>query len=156
MSKRAAQIASEIHRAAQAVLDRGLQDPRASGALLTITDVRVSEDLRNATLLVSVMPESRGELAMHGLRSAARHIRRQVGVAIDIRQMPELAFKLDKSVKKQLDVLGAIAKAAAEREAQESAGEKSGWAVPRPAEPSAEDPGDPGEEEHPGSESRGA
>jgi ribosome-binding factor A len=121
MSKRAAQIASEMHRSIQAVLDRGLQDPRASGALLTVTDVRIGDDLRNATIMVSIMPESRQELAMHGLRSAARHIRRQVGTMMEIRQMPELAFKLDKSIRKQVDVLEAIARATAEREAAERA-----------------------------------
>lgn len=121
MSKRTEQIAAEIQRSVQAVLDRGLQDPRVSGALLTVTGVRVGADLRNATVMISVMPEAREDLAMHGLQSAARHIRRQVGNLMEIRQMPELLFKLDKSVKKQAGVLEAIARATTEREAAERA-----------------------------------
>jgi ribosome-binding factor A len=160
MSKRAAQIAAEIHRSIQTVLDRGLQDPRTAGALLTVTDVRVGEDLRNATVLISIMPEARQELAMHGLRSAARHIRRQVGAMMEVRQMPELAFKLDKSIRKQVDVLEAIARATAERQAAEgaAAGEHASgetrddapspsWpARPRPAREPTEDDGDQGRE----------
>lgn len=137
MSKRSDQVASEIHRAVQTVLNRGLQDPRVSGALLTATDVRVSDDLRNATVMISVMPESSEDLVMHGLQSASRHIRRQVGNLIAIRQMPDLAFKLDKSVKKQAEVLEAIARATAEREAAEkarAAAENPWQSAPSPAD----------------------
>jgi ribosome-binding factor A len=120
MNRRAAQVASEMQKAIQTILDRGLQDPRLAEALLTVTDVRVSDDLRNATVMVSIMPGERENLAMHGLKAAARHIRRQVSNLMEIRQLPEFAFKLDKSAKKQAEVLGAIARVTAEREAAEA------------------------------------
>ena len=59
------------------------------------------------------------DLTMHGLRAAARHIRREVGDHVAIKQMPELVFRLDQSLKKQAGVLDAIAKATAEREARD-------------------------------------
>jgi ribosome-binding factor A len=117
MTRRARQIAAELHRTIQAVIDRGLQDPRLSGVMLTITDVRVGSDLRNATVMVSAMPAGREELALHGLKAASAHIRRQAANLMEVRQLPDLAFRLDKSLKKQADVLAAIARATAQREA---------------------------------------
>lgn len=110
MSRRAEQVASTLRRAIQDVIARGLSDPRISG-LLTITEVRVSQDLREAIVMVSVLPEERQELALHGLRHAAPHIRREVGEVIRSRQLPTLIFKLDESLKKQAAVIRAIAQA---------------------------------------------
>jgi ribosome-binding factor A len=121
MSRRTEQMASTIRRALQETIDRGFQDPRISG-MITVTGLRITEDLKQALIDVSVMPAERQDLTMHGLRSAARHIRREVGDRVAIRQMPELVFRLDSSLKKQAAVLDAIAKAAAERQARENAG----------------------------------
>jgi ribosome-binding factor A len=131
MNKRPAQVASELHRAIQQVFDRGLQDPRISGVMLTVTDVRVSQDIRNATVMLSVMPQEHDELAMHGVRAAAAHIRREAGNLLALRRTPDLIFKLDRSIRKQADVLGAIARATAEREAAEQA-RAQGDTAPQP------------------------
>lgn len=107
MSHRPEQLASSIHHAVQQVLAKGLSDPRVSG-LITITSVKVSKDLRDATILFSVLPEDRQDLTLHGLRNAERHIRRQAGELIDIRQLPAFHFKLDASPKKQAAVLESL------------------------------------------------
>lgn len=133
MSRRSEQIASMLQRSIQEVIDRGFHDPRISG-LITVTGVRLPEDMKTASVTVSVMPADRQELTMHGLRSAAAHIRREVGELVAMRQVPQLHFKLDESLKKQAAVMAAIAKAAAEREA-------AGKPAPEPAaEPEGENP----------------
>lgn len=113
MSRRADQVAAAIHRAVQAVIDRGLQDPRVSG-MITVTGVKVAADLRAATVSVSIYPVDRQELTMHGLRSAAAHIRHDISDAIGMRRTPDLTFRLDESLKKQAAVLDAIARARGE------------------------------------------
>jgi ribosome-binding factor A len=120
MSRRTDQMAATIRGSLQEVIDRGLNDPRISG-MITVTGVRITEDVKSAFVDISVLPAERQALTMHGLRAAARHIRRQVGDLVAIRQMPELVFRLDESLKKQAGVLDAISKAAAEREAREAA-----------------------------------
>lgn len=125
MSRRSDQMASTIRQALQAVIDRGLADPRISG-MITITQVRITEDVKSAYIDVSVLPAEKQDLSMHGLRAAARHIRREVGDLVAIKQMPELVFRLDESLKKQAGVLDAIAKATAEREAREAAQGQAG------------------------------
>lgn len=123
MSRRADQIASAIHRAVQAVIDRGLQDPRVSG-MITVTGVQVAPDLKAATISVSVFPADRQELSMHGLRSAAPRIRHDISDAIGLRSTPDLTFRLDESLKKQASVLEAIARATDERAARDASREK--------------------------------
>jgi ribosome-binding factor A len=118
MSHRKEQVASNIQRAVQQVLGRGLADPRIRG-LVTVTEVRVPPDLKTATIMISVLPEERQELTLRGIQDAARHIRHEVGDIIDMRQMPEFHFKLDLSLKRQAEAMGAIAKIAAEREQKE-------------------------------------
>ncbi len=114
MSRHQDQLASELRFAVQSVIDRGLNDPRIAG-MITVTGVRLSEDLKSATLTVSVLPAEKQDLTMHGLRSAGVHIRRGVGALIRSRQIPELHFKLDSTFKKQSGVLESIAKATAEK-----------------------------------------
>lgn len=117
--RRPQQLAAILREAIQARIDRGLADPRVQG-MITVTGVQVAQDLKTATVLVSVMPHTRQDLTLHGLASAARHIRRDVGDEVSLHQMPELIFKLDHSLEKQAGVLEAIARASAEREKKES------------------------------------
>jgi ribosome-binding factor A len=105
--RRAEQMSSIIHRAVQSVLSGGLSDPRLD-AMLTVTNVRVSSDRRQATVSVSVLPEERESRVIHGLRDAARHIRREAADLIDVHRMPDLIFKLDRTIKKQAAIHDAL------------------------------------------------
>lgn len=115
MSRRVEQMASLLRTAVQEVITRGFQDPRIRG-LITVTGVSLSADLKAATITVSVMPEDRQELTMHGLRAAARHIRHEVSERLDLRYTPDLHFRLDTQFKKQAAVFEALSRVAEERE----------------------------------------
>lgn len=110
MSHRPKQVASGLQRAIQQVINRGLQDPRVRG-LITVTEVRVSGDLRDATVMISVTPEEHESLTLHGIRSAAKHIRRQAGELVRMRTLPTLHFKLDRAGKEQAKIIAAINRA---------------------------------------------
>ncbi len=114
MNRRAQQLASTLDRAVRAVLARGLQDPRVRG-LVTVTGVHVGEDLREAVVSVSILPQEYEELTVHGLEGAAAHIRHEVSELVEVRKVPTLRFRLDRSLKKEAAVLAAINRAAAER-----------------------------------------
>lgn len=111
--RRTQQVAGEVRRAVQEIISKGLSDPRVRG-LITVTEVTLSDDLRSATIMVSVMPEEHEELTMHGLRAASRYIRREAGELVAMARLPDLAFKGDKRFKRQAAVLDAIAKARGE------------------------------------------
>jgi len=104
VSHRLEQLTSAIDRGVREVIARGFSDPRIAG-LITVTDVRVLQDLSQAFIAVSVLPQEKQELTLHGLESAAPFIRREVGDIINARTMPQLTFRLDTSLKKQAAVL---------------------------------------------------
>jgi ribosome-binding factor A len=128
LSHRHQQIESTLKRAVQQVLAQGLSDPRAEGAMITLTELSLGADLKIATIKVSIYPEARESLAMHAIRHAAAHIRRQASNLVSFKQMPQFVFEVDHGIKKQGEVLDALAKVAAEREAR-------GGSAPGPSDP---------------------
>jgi ribosome-binding factor A len=120
VSIRPLQLASIIHRAVQSVVSEGLSDPRLSDVMATVTGVKVSKDLRSATVLVSIMPEKAQSRAMHALNDASRFIRRVASERVSIQRMPDLLFRLDTSIKKQAEILAALDEV--ERERREAGG----------------------------------
>jgi ribosome-binding factor A len=115
MTQRTEQVASTLKRAVQDVLSRGLADPRIQG-LITVTRIDVSADLANATVYCTVTPHKHEELALHGLQSASRWIRRQAADKVRFRRMPQFRFRVDEKLLKQQEVLASIAEANREDE----------------------------------------
>ncbi len=107
MSHRTEQLESTLQRAIGQVLAAGLADPRCKG-MISVTGVSVAADRRNATVKVSILPESAAPATMAALRHATGYVQHEAGERIRVRRMPELRFELDESLKKQADVLGAI------------------------------------------------
>lgn len=99
MNNRAAQVASTIQRAVQERLARGLNDPRIRG-LISVTKVQVSDDLVDARVFVSILPEEAQTLTMHGLRHAAGHLQGQIAQFLKMRRAPRMTFHLDESLKR--------------------------------------------------------
>jgi len=80
------------------IIQRELKDPRIG--FVSITEVRMSSDLRSARVRISVLgdeDESRATLA--GLRSATGLIRHQLGRRLEnLKVTPELRFEIDPSI----------------------------------------------------------
>jgi len=110
VSRRTEQLASVLQRAVQSVIERGLSDPRIDG-VITVTHVRVTPDLKVATFSVVVMPQEHEALTLHGLKSAARHIRRRTGELVSLARLPEYRFCVDDSYKREIQTLEAIHRA---------------------------------------------
>lgn len=88
-------IAEEILHELAAMLEGELQDPRIS-EMATVTEVRVTPDLKLAKVYVSVRatePEQTATLA--ALTSAAGYIRGELSLRLRMRRSPELHFQLD-------------------------------------------------------------
>ncbi len=69
------------------------------GAMVTVTEVRMSPDLEYARVWVSVFPFERHEAIMASLEANNWRIRKTLGVKIrnQMRVVPELTFVLDDS-----------------------------------------------------------
>lgn len=74
-----------------------IKDPRIG--FVTVTDVEMTGDLREAKIFVSVMGgEEQVKNSLEGLKSALGFIRREIGKRIRLRFTPEISFALDTSL----------------------------------------------------------
>ena len=90
-------IAEEIRHEISTMLAGELKDPRIAG-LVTVTEVRVTPDLRQARVFVSVMgTEAEQASTLHGLGAASGYVRRELTQRMGLRRGPELFWVLDKS-----------------------------------------------------------
>ena len=70
------------------------------GAMVTVSEVRVSPDLSFAKVFVSIFPSSKGDAAMETLQNSVKQIRGELGrlVAKQFRIVPEIAFYRDSTL----------------------------------------------------------
>lgn len=95
-STRQLKVARELQRdLAEIIRSRGMA--AFGGAMLTVSEVRISPDLSIAKVYVSVFPSDKQESVMHILEEESRPIRGELGrrVAKQLRIVPELTFFLD-------------------------------------------------------------
>ncbi|MCG7209382.1 MULTISPECIES: 30S ribosome-binding factor RbfA [Streptomyces] len=92
---RAKRLADLIREVVAQKLQRGIKDPRL-GSHVTITDTRVTGDLREATVFYTVYgDEEERQAAAAGLESAKGILRSEVGRAAGVKFTPTLAFVAD-------------------------------------------------------------
>ena len=91
-------ISEEVKREIGRIIQREIKDPRLPD-MVSVTHVKVTKDLKYATVYVSVLgEEEKKKKALIALRNAAGFIRHELGENILIRSLPELIFKLDDSI----------------------------------------------------------
>ena len=110
MSSRRLLKAAEAIRevVAQAILTE-LRDPRVKD--VTVVGVRVSPDMREAKVSVSIMgSEKQQTLSLRGLQNAAGFLQSKIAERIDTRYTPKLQFTIDKGQQNALVVGELLAK----------------------------------------------
>jgi ribosome-binding factor A len=65
---------------------------------ITITGAKVSDDLRNATIYMSVLDPGENEKTLKKLKSAASFIRSELGKRLKMKFVPNLTFRIDESI----------------------------------------------------------
>ncbi len=79
------------------LLLNGIKDPRLG--FTTVTDVKVTGDLREATVYVSLFgSEKEKKDSLNVLNKAKGFIRKEVGKSLNIFYSPEISFEEDKSL----------------------------------------------------------
>ncbi len=96
-SNRINRINAEIQQELSALL-RTVKDPRVRDAMITVTHVDTTSDLRYSRMYVSALDRTDEKDLMRGLRSAAGYLRRELGSRLDLRYTPELQFFADDSI----------------------------------------------------------
>jgi ribosome-binding factor A len=85
------------HALAEILRAEDLQDPALAGVSVTLTEVRVSPDLKHALCFVEPLGGQQAPEVIAGLNRVSRFLRGRLGRAIDLRFTPALKFVHDES-----------------------------------------------------------
>lgn len=95
-SQRVLRVGEALRHALAEVLTRGdLREPLLAGVSITVTEVRVTPDLRNAIAFVLPLAGRDAEEVLKGLGRSAPYLRSQVARLVRLKYAPELHFRLD-------------------------------------------------------------
>lgn len=97
-SQRQLRVGEELRHALVRILSRGdLRDPQLEGAQITVTEVSVSPDLRNATAYVVPFGGGHADSLVAALNRAAGYFRGQLAQDVKLRHAPGISFEIDRS-----------------------------------------------------------
>jgi ribosome-binding factor A len=97
-TQRQLRVGEELRHALSHILARQeLRDPALVDATVTVTEVRISPDLRNATVFVMPLAGQHAADILAGLRRSAPFLRGLIAREVPLRYTPGLAFELDNS-----------------------------------------------------------
>lgn len=94
---RIGRINEEIQKELSSLI-RNLKDPRVQNAMISITSVDTTGDLRYSKIFVSVLEKEKSKDVIKGLKSAGGFLRREIGNKLKLRYTPELVFVEDDSI----------------------------------------------------------
>ncbi|ACJ34054.1 Ribosome-binding factor A [Anoxybacillus flavithermus WK1] len=97
MSLRATRVGEQMKKELSDIIGRKLKDPRIG--FVTVTDVRVTGDLQQAKVYISVLgDEEQKKNTLKGLAKATGFIRSEIGQRIRLRKTPEIYFEIDETI----------------------------------------------------------
>lgn len=95
-SQRQLRVGEELrHVLAQLLRPGELRDPALFDASVTVTEVQVSPDLRNATAFIMPLGGANAADILAGLRRSAPFLKGRIARLVRLRRVPNLAFVLD-------------------------------------------------------------
>lgn len=95
-TQRQLRVGETIRHSLVQVLARGeIRDPDLNGVSVTVTEVRVSPDLKNATAFVMPLGGDGIEIVVTALNRAAPFLRRSLAEKTTMRYLPRLSFIVD-------------------------------------------------------------
>lgn len=157
-SARVRRHAERVRELVASVVRTQIKDPRLG--MITITDARITNDLREATVYYTVLGDAAAKTdTASALDSANGLVRSTVGKALGLRHAPSLTFVLDEVPEraKQIDeLLDAARSADAEVHRQAAGARYAGDPNPyRPDEPGDESGAHPGASQESGADPNG-
>ena len=93
--RRTERVADTIREEIAQIVGYELEDPRLT--MVTVTDVRLSGDKRDAKVYVTIAGnEDEHKSALAALKHAAPYVRKQLGLSLNLPRTPELHFVRDR------------------------------------------------------------
>ena len=96
---RGGRINEEVKREISNIIQNAVKDPRMT-AMVSVTDVKVTKDLRYAKVFVSIFSKDEEEKSntFIALKNASGFIRKEIGQRINLRYNPQIIFEIDDSI----------------------------------------------------------
>lgn len=96
---RGGRINEEVRREVSNIIQNEIKDPRMT-AMVSVTSVKVTKDLRYAKVYVSIFSKNDEEKdnTLEALKRASGFIRKEIGIRINLRYNPQIIFELDDSI----------------------------------------------------------
>ena len=117
LSQRQLRVGEELrHRLAELLRPGELRDPALHDATVTVTEVRLSPDLRNATAFVMPLGGEKADEIMAGLRRSAPFLKARLARMIELRHVPNIAFAFDNAFDSAARISALLASPAVERD----------------------------------------
>ena len=85
------------HALVEILREEEISDPALAGVSVTVTEVRMSPDLRHATVFAEPLGGGHAPEVIEALNRHARFLRGRLGHAIDMKFTPDLKFLHDES-----------------------------------------------------------
>jgi len=97
MGMRSKKVQVQLKKEISRILHDDLKDPRIG--FVTLTRIDLTGDLRYAKVYFSILGDKKvQESSLEGIESATAYIRRLVGQRLKLKYVPELSFRLDRSL----------------------------------------------------------
>ena len=104
-TQRQLRVAEELRHLLSAVFARGeFRDPDLAGVTITVAEVRISPDLKNATAFVSRLGRSDVDAVLPALKRAAPYLRSELAKVTRLRVAPQLSFQPDIAIEYAMHV----------------------------------------------------
>ncbi len=119
-SQRQLRVGEELRHALAQLLRPGeLRDPALFDANITVTEVQVSPDLRNATAFVMPLGGANAADIVAALRRSAPYLKGRIARLVQLRRVPSLSFALDSAFDSADRISAILHNEAVERDLQE-------------------------------------
>ena len=95
-TQRQLRVAEEIRHVLSGIFTRNdFRDPDLADAKITVTEVRISPDMKNATAFVARLGRSDVDQLLPALKRAAPYLRSLIAPMLKMRAIPALSFQPD-------------------------------------------------------------
>ncbi|MCJ8342288.1 MAG: 30S ribosome-binding factor RbfA [Cetobacterium sp.] len=106
--QRLAAIEKEVSKVVSKCLYEEVKNPKLKKAIISITSVKVTEDLKFADLYFSIMPVTgekfnRDEV-VEGLNEIKKFLRKRVSEELSLRYTPEMRIKIDETIEHAIKI----------------------------------------------------
>jgi ribosome-binding factor A len=98
VGQRQLRVGEEIRHTLAWVLERGeLRDPALTATPITVTEVRIGPDLRQATVFVMPLGGGAQDAVIAALNRARGFLRWRIAGSVHLKFVPDLTFRIDRS-----------------------------------------------------------